>query len=618
MDSAYSSRLLNAVIFSPALFALLVAFLPKNEKGQIRFTTLVGMGLNCLLCIYAWMRFGTDMPEEFRLEYRMHWVDQIGLSYHVGVDGLSVALVLLTGILGPLVVLASWTFINERVKEFHLALLLLQTAMLGALCSIDILLFYLFFEAMLIPMYLLIGVWGSEERQMAAMKFFIYTLVGSLLMLVALLSVYFIASPAGGHSFDYSDVYNGIATAQQQLATCLGQAGGCQESQVGGAALALLKWGPWMFFACAFAFAIKVPMFPVHTWLPDAHVQAPAAGSIILAGVMLKMGTYGFWRFAMPLFPVAARQFQVPLAALAVIGIVYGALMSLAQRDIKKLIAYSSVSHLGYCMLGLAAMTPEGATGSAYQMLNHGVSTGALFLLFGLLYERRHARLMSEYGGIARVMPIYTTFFLIITFSSVAVPGTNGFVGEFLVLLGTFKSNLPLWMGVLAATGVILGAAYMLWMVQRVFFGQLTNPENQQLKDLNLREIAAALPLVVLVLVMGVRPQPILVVLNSSTERFIARTLWAKDKEHSDREKVLVDVRELPVRQVVAQVQLPPPPQLPAQPQVPALPKPMVRPVPVGNLPALPQGNVPRPLLPGTAPRPMRLAPPQPNPGVHP
>jgi NADH-quinone oxidoreductase subunit M len=570
-----------------------VAFLPKNEKGQIRFATLAGMLVNALLCVYAWMRFDVGGGEEFRLEYRMRWVDQIGLSYHVGVDGLSVALVLLTGILGPLVVLASWSFINERVKEFHLALLLLQTAMLGALCSIDILLFYLFFEAMLIPMYLLIGVWGSEERQMAAMKFFIYTLVGSLLMLVALLSVYFISQPSGLRSFDYSNVYNGLMGAQQQLSQCLAQAGGCKESALTGAALALFKWGPWMFLACAFAFAIKVPMFPVHTWLPDAHVQAPSAGSIILAGVMLKMGTYGFWRFAMPLFPVAARQFQIPLAALAVIGIVYGALMSLAQKDIKKLIAYSSVSHLGYCMLGIAAMTPEGATGSAYQMLNHGVSTGALFLLFGLLYERRHARLMSEYGGLAKVMPIYTTFFLIITFSSVAVPGTNGFVGEFLVLLGTFKSNLPLWMGVLGATGVILGAAYMLWMVQRVFFGQLSNPENQHLKDLNLREIAAAFPLVVLVLVMGVKPQPILDVLNTSTDKFVARTLWGADKEHEDRGKVLVDVREVPAAAVVAAA-------APLKP-LPEIPRPvMVQPAPQPGGPQMLQ-------LPLGGPNPQRM-----------
>jgi NADH-quinone oxidoreductase subunit M len=311
-------------------------------------------------------------------------------------------------------------------------------------------------------------------------------------------------------------------------------------------------------------------MFPLHTWLPDAHVQAPVAGSIVLAGVMLKLGTYGFWRFAVPLFPVAARQYQTFFSVLAVIGIVYGALMCLAQRDIKKLIAYSSVSHLGYCMLGIFAFTAEGATGSAYQMLNHGVSTGALFLLFGMLYERRHARLMSDYGGIARVMPVFAAFFLITTFSSIAVPGTNGFVGEFLVLLGTFKSNLPLVFGVLAASGVILGAAYMLWMVQKVFFGQVTHQENLSLKDVNRREMAAALPLIVLMVVMGLMPQPFLEVLNTSTTRYIARAKFAAGDGPSDDRNVRVTVRQLPPPGAMAAA--------PQEPQRQAVPDAMVRP----------------------------------------
>jgi NADH-quinone oxidoreductase subunit M len=309
-----------------------------------------------------------------------------------------------------------------------------------------------------------------------------------------------------------------------------------------------------MFLAFALAFAIKVPMFPVHTWLPDAHVQAPVAGSMILAGVMLKMGTFGFWRFAVPLFPVAARQYQVPITILAVIGIVYGALMCLAQKDIKKLIAYSSVSHLGYCMLGMFAFTGEGATGSAYQMLNHGVSTGALFLLFGFLYERRHARLMADYGGIAKVMPIFTAFFLVVTFSSIAVPGTNGFVGEFLVLLGTFKSSLPMWIAIAATTCVVFGAAYMLWMVQKVFFGTVTHQENLGLKDLSLREIAAAVPLLALIGIMGLRPQPVLDLLNPSTERFLARANYASGKTDAGTEdqKVRVQVRSLPPKAAFA------------------------------------------------------------------
>lgn len=561
MTSIYETRVLNAVIFAPLFFAALVMFLPKNEKGQIRGVTLAGMLVNLATCVWAWTRFLPRSVDEFQLEYRLRWIDELGISYHIGVDGLAMTLVLLTGVLGPLVVLASWTFVDERVKEFHLALLVLQTAMLGAICSLDVLLFYVFFEAMLIPMYLLIGVWGSEERQMAATKFFLYTLVGSLLLLVALLAVYFLAAPAGQRSFDYATLYNGLMSLNREVAQCTA-AGNCSAASAGAAAL--FRWGPLMFLAFSFAFAIKVPMFPVHTWLPDAHVQAPVAGSMILAGVMLKMGTFGFWRFAVPLFPVAARQYQVPISILAVIGIVYGALMCLAQKDIKKLIAYSSVSHLGYCMLGMFAFTGEGATGSAYQMLNHGVSTGALFLLFGFLYERRHARLMADYGGIAKVMPVFTAFFLVVTFSSIAVPGTNGFVGEFLVLLGTFKSNLPMAFGIFAATGVVLGAAYMLWMVQKVFFGTVTHQENLGLKDLGLREVLAAVPLIALIAVMGLRPQPFLDMLNPSTDRYLARAQYASGKAEaaSEDEKVRVTVIQLPPKLVVAQA-------APAEPPTP-------------------------------------------------
>jgi len=599
MTSVFDSRILNLVIFSPLIFAALVAFLPKGEKGQIRAITLVGMLVNLGTCLWAWLRWEGGSPVEFQLEYRMRWLQELGISYHVGVDGLALTLVVLTGILGPLVVLSSWSFVNERVKEFHLALLVLQTAMLGALCSLDVLLFYIFFEAMLIPMYLLIGVWGSEERQMAAMKFFLYTLVGSVLLLVALLAAYFIAAPSGARSFDYSTLYNGLMAANRELSQCLitNPAGDC--AGLSPAALAMLRFGPWMFLAFALAFAIKVPMWPLHTWLPDAHVQAPVAGSMVLAGVMLKMGTFGFWRFAVPLFPAWARQYQLFIAVIAVIGIVYGALMCLAQRDVKKLIAYSSVSHLGYCMLGLIAFTPEAATGSAYQMLNHGVSTGALFMLFGFLYERRHARLMSDYGGIAKVMPVFAAFFLIVTFSSVAVPGTNGFVGEFLVLLGTFKANLPvihvlglslhmtLVLGVLAATGVILGAGYMLWMVQKVFFGQVTHQENLALKDLNRREVLAALPFVVLILVMGLKPQPILDVLKPSTDRFIARAQYAAGQGDAASEdaKVRVQVRQLPPEAMAEALPMPPRPTLAPQPVINLPPGRALRPINLGKLP---------------------------------
>ncbi len=567
MNSIFDSRILNLVIFFPLAVAALVAILPKGEKGQIRAVTFAGMVGSFLTTVWAWMRFETRSPVEFQLEYRLEWLSDVGISYHVGVDGLSVALVLLTGVLGPMVVLSSWNFVAERVKEFHVALLVLQTAMFGAFTSIDTMLFFMFFEAVLVPMYLLIGVWGSEERQKAAVKFFLYTMVGSVFMLLALFAVYFLSAPSGARSFDYSTMYNGMMGASRELATYLKANPDGNGVGLTPVALALFKYGPYLFLAFALAFAIKVPMFPLHTWLPDAHVQAPVAGSIVLAGVMLKLGTYGFWRFAIPLFPVAARQYQTLFAALAVIGIVYGALMCLAQRDIKKLIAYSSVSHLGFCMLGIFAFTAEGATGSAYQMLNHGVSTGALFLLFGMLYERRHARLMSDYGGIARVMPVFAAFFLIVTFSSIAVPGTNGFVGEFLVLLGTFKSNLPMAFGVIASTGVILGAAYMLWMVQKVFFGQVTHQENLALKDMDMRELAAALPFIILIAVMGLRPQPFLDVLNTSTERYIARAKFAAGDGTSDERLVRVNVRQLP-KVAVAQAPVPTP-----------LPEGMVRPV---------------------------------------
>jgi NADH-quinone oxidoreductase subunit M len=374
--------------------------------------------------------------------------------------------------------------------------------------------------------------------------------VGSLLMLVAIVALYFISSTPGSRSFDYATIYNSLIAANREISSCMATGGDC--GGLPGLAGTLYRWGPWMFGAFALAFAIKVPMWPVHTWLPDAHVQAPVAGSMILAGVMLKMGTFGFWRYAIPFFPAATQQARPFLAVLAVIGIVYGALMCLAQRDIKKLIAYSSVSHLGYCMLGMLALTHEGATGSAYQMLNHGVSTGALFLLFGFIYERRHTRLMSDYGGIARVVPVFTAAFLIITFSSIAVPGTNGFIGEFLVLLGTFKSNLGMGLAAVSVLGVILGAAYMLWMVQKVFFGPLTHRENQHLSDLSLREFATVLPFLVLVLVMGLMPQPFLDRINPSTERFITRASLGIPGNNVSPDQVQISVIGLPASDVAA------------------------------------------------------------------
>jgi NADH-quinone oxidoreductase subunit M len=542
--STLSPWLVTVVVFQPLIASVLVALLPQNEKRLVRAWTFLAMLLNFALTVLLYTQFEPKGPE-FQLEQRLAWIPDLGISYHVGVDGLAVSLMLLTGFLGPLVVLASWTFIENRVKSFHLSLLLIQTAMLGALASLDIILFYIFFEGMLVPMYFIIGVWGSEERTKAAIKFFIYTLAGSLIMLVAILAVYFLAQPAGTRSFDYAAFYNSLAPANRELAACFaGKTASC--ATLSPVAHALRVYGPWMFLAFAVAFAIKVPMFPVHTWLPDAHTEAPVAGSIILAGVMLKMGTFGFWRYAIPFFPVAAQQMRIPFAVLSVVGIVYGAMMCLAQRDVKRLIAYSSVSHLGFCMLGIFALTAEAVSGSAYQMLNHGVSTGALFCLFGFLYERRHKRSLIEFGGIARSMPVFAALFMIITFSSIAVPGTNGFIGEFLVLLGTFKSTLlSMWVGVFAALGVILGASYMLWMVQRVFFGPLVQVENARLHDVNGRELATALPFVVMVLVMGVFPGYFLDRLETSTQRYVARAQVGLDVQQRD-EDTRVTVLPLP------------------------------------------------------------------------
>ncbi|RPH67513.1 MAG: NADH-quinone oxidoreductase subunit M [Myxococcaceae bacterium] len=527
--------IVTLTVFQPLISAAIIALLPQAEKRLVRGWTFLSMFMNFGLTVLLYGLFDPKGPE-FQLEQRLQWISDLGISYHVGVDGLAVSLMLLTGFLGPLVVLASWTSIENRVKSFHLALLLIQSAMLGTLASLDVILFYVFFEAMLVPMYLIIGMWGSEKRIQAAMKFFLYTLAGSLVMLVAILAVYFLAQPSGTRSFDYAAFYNSLAPANRELAACLaGKAASC--ASMSPLAKALGVYGPWMFLAFAVAFAIKVPMFPVHTWLPDAHTEAPVAGSIILAGVMLKMGTFGFWRYAIPLFPVAAQQMRVAFAVLAVVGIVYGAMMCLAQTDVKRLIAYSSVSHLGFCMLGIFALTAEGAAGSAYQMLNHGVSTGALFLLFGFLYERRHTRNIIDFGGVARTMPVFAALFLIITFSSIAVPGTNGFIGEFLVLLGTFKSTkVPMWLAVLATSGVILSAAYMLWIVQRVFFGPVVQVENARLRDVNGRELATSLPFVVMVLVMGVLPGFFLDRLETSTRRYVARAQVGLDVQQRDED----------------------------------------------------------------------------------
>jgi NADH-quinone oxidoreductase subunit M len=436
---------------------------------------------------------------EFQFVEKLDWIPALGISYNLGMDGLSLWLILLTTFLMPIVVLSSFSSVTERVKEYYFLLLFLQSGMIGAFVSLDLFLFYIFWEAMLIPMYFLVGIWGGKDRVYAAMKFFIYTMVGSLLMLIAIFYIaYQHKVQFGGYSTAVLDLYNVKLTG-----------GGFRTEQ------------SILFLAFALAFAIKVPLFPFHTWLPDAHVQAPTAGSVILAGVLLKMGGYGFLRFAFPFFPQAVHYFQYPVLILGVISIVYGALMSLVQPDVKKLVAYSSVSHMGYVVIGLFSLNAIGATGAVYQMLNHGISTGALFLMVGMIYERRHTREISDFGGISKVMPMFAIAFMIVTLSSVALPGTNGFVGEFLILLGTWKTS-PI-LAAVAATGVILGAVYMLWMFQRVMFGPITKDQNKELEDLNCREKLVLLPMIVAIFVMGFLPNIFLKEMGPSIDKMLAR-----------------------------------------------------------------------------------------------
>ncbi|MEF3168029.1 MAG: NADH-quinone oxidoreductase subunit M [Deltaproteobacteria bacterium] len=489
--------ILTYVTFLPLLGVIPILFIPQgseNGKNVIRWISFVTSILVFLVSLRIYAGFDPSLCG-FQFVERHPWIPSYGIEYFMGLDGLSFWLVLLTTFLTPITILSTWTAIEKRLKEFHVAILVLETAMIGSFLALDLFLFYVFWELMLIPMYLIIGVWGGERRIYAAIKFFLFTAVGSLLMLVCIIGlVYFHKEATGELTFSIMNLYG---TDLPRLYEIL------------------------FFAAFALAFAIKVPMFPLHTWLPDAHVEAPTAGSVILAGILLKMGTYGFLRFAMPLFPDGSAFFTPTIITLSVIGIIYGALVAMVQPDIKKLVAYSSVSHLGYCMLGLYALTPQGVEGSILQMINHGISTGALFLLVGVVYERRHTRLITEYGGIARVMPWYSTIFMIITLSSIGLPTTNGFIGEFLILLGTFKVNKLA--AVIAASGVILGAVYMLWMVQRVFFGELTNPKNEHLKDLTVREYAYLLPLVACVFWIGLYPNFFLDKMQTSVRSFIAQ-----------------------------------------------------------------------------------------------
>ncbi len=462
--------LLAVLVLVPVAGAIVHAFIPAQAE---RTHKVVALALTTGLFVLSLTLIDGFRPEPgYQFEVSKPWLPSLGIRYHVGVDGLSLWLIILTTFLTPISLLASWNSIHDRVKGFNIFMLLLEAGMLGVFVAFDLFLFYIFWEAMLIPMYFLIGIWGHERRIYAAIKFFLYTMAGSALMLVAFIALY---KTAAVHTFDIPTLVLYPVSPSLQM---------------------------WLFAAFALAFAIKVPMFPFHTWLPDAHVEAPTAGSVILAGVLLKMGGYGFLRLAFPLFPDAAHRFAPWIGALAVVGIVYGALVSLVQPNLKKLVAYSSVSHLGFVMLGIAAFSTTSVVGAVYQMLNHGISTGALFLMVGMLYDRRHTFAISEYGGLRAVMPWFASLFLLTCLSSLAVPGLNGFVGEFLIMMGSWSLSHP--MVAFASTGVILAAGYILWMVQRVLYGEVTNPVNRTLRDLSPREFVVIVPLLVLAIVMGV------------------------------------------------------------------------------------------------------------------
>jgi NADH-quinone oxidoreductase subunit M len=485
--------LLSVVIFLPAVGAVALALVPRSLESVHRAAALAVAVATFAVSIPLWFRFDGESAD-FQFEELVRWLPTLGVSYHVGIDGISLLLVLLTTFLTPLALASAWQAVEDRTKEFGITMLLLETGMLGVFVSLDLFLFFVFWEAMLIPMYLIIGVWGGGNRIYAAVKFVLYTMVGSALMLVAILALYYQHGAAtGSYTFDVP------ALARWVVPPGLGQ--------------------NLMFLAFALAFAIKVPLFPFHTWLPDAHVEAPTAGSVILAGVLLKMGTYGFLRFCLPLFPDATRTFAPLIFALAVIGIVYGAWVSTVQPDLKKLVAYSSVSHLGFVMLGLFTLNQQGLVGGVIQMVNHGLSTGALFLMVGMIYERRHTRLIAEFGGLWKVVPAFSALFLVVVLSSVGLPGLNGFVGEFLVLVGAFQVNG--WLAAAATTGIIFAAVYLLWMYQRVAFGEVTREANRRLSDLSAREWAVLVPVLVFIVWIGVYPSAF----TDKTEATIAALL---------------------------------------------------------------------------------------------
>ncbi|NOY06459.1 MAG: NADH-quinone oxidoreductase subunit M [Chlorobi bacterium] len=493
-----TTSLITYLIFIPLAGAILLYFVRKNPQA-VRYAGLAVTVLVFLVSLGLYFNFDPTTADFQFVEYH-RWIPSFDISYYVGIDGISLLLVMLTTFLTPIVLISSWKSITDRVAEYVGMMLILEAGLIGVFTSMDLFLFYVFWEIILIPMYFIIGIWGGKNRIYATIKFFLYTLVGSLLMLVAIIWLGWYASTLPGGHFTTNLITLLNIAPQIPLAD---QA--------------------WIFGAFALSFCIKVPLFPLHTWLPDAHTEAPTGGSVILAGVLLKMGTYGLIRFCLQLFPQASIEYAPLMATLGVIGIIYGALVSMVQKDVKRLVAFSSVSHMGFVVLGIFGMTLESLQGSLIQMINHGLSTGALFLVVGMLYERRHTRMIKDFGGLARVMPVFSTFFMIIMLSSIGLPGLNGFVGEFLILVGSFQSVVlgsPIYV-IFAATGVIFAACYMLWMYQRVIFGEIRHEENKSLKDLSHREIGLLLPIILFIVWIGVYPSTFLSKSEASMQNIV-------------------------------------------------------------------------------------------------
>ncbi len=504
MDSnVFGFPILSLLAYLPLIGAIAILFIKTTDNKVIMHAAF---GISIVTMLFSFLLIpGFDSSKAgMQFTEQASWIPSLGVQYLFGIDGISLLLIVLTTIITAIAIASSFTAITDRTKEYYVSILFLETGMLGVFMSLDFFLFYIFWEIMLVPMYFLIGIWGGGRRLYSAIKFFLYTLFGSLFMLLGILALYFLnADPAYG-----TGQYTFSILELQKIN------------------LPLHPYQYWIFLAFFLGFAIKVPMFPFHTWLPDAHTDAPTAGSVILAGVLLKMGTYGFVRFCLPIFPAASHYFVPLIAGLALVGIVYGALVALAQKDVKRLVAYSSVSHLGFVMIGIFSLNTHGITGSILQMVNHGISTGALFLIVGMIYERRHTRLIADFGGLSKQMPIFAAIFAVSMFSSMGLPGLNGFVGEFLILVGVFELN-KIYAGI-AIIGIILGAAYMLWLFQRMMFGPLDKPENQKLLDMNRREMAYMAPLIVFMFWIGLFPKPFIRVMEPAVEKIVQRLDAAK------------------------------------------------------------------------------------------